>query len=162
MTLIELVVAIGIFLILAVMIFKATPNLYGSFTKAQCISNMRSLHSAFAAYISEKNHWPPVPTDLSSNDTLYDNYWIGIMRPYTQSEKVWQCPVLAKGHLKNASGDELKVHYLPTEFDATPNGPYRWPRQPWLIEIASAHGQGPLILFPDGSVQALGQLLKNN
>ncbi len=161
MTLIELIVAIAIFLILIALIFKASPSLYGAFTKAQCLSNMRSLHSAFASYVSEKGYWPPVPQDLSAHDTKYDKYWIAIMKPYTQSDAVWLCPILAKSHVKNAAGEEIKVHYSPTQFDNNSFTPYKWPRQPWLIEIANAHGTGPLILFPDGSVQSLGDLLKN-
>ena len=50
--------------------------------------------------------------------------------------------------------EELKGTYLPTRFSASsPMAAYRWGNQPWLVEIGDHHGEGMLVLFPDGSVR---------
>lgn len=144
------------------MVMGISPSVVRAVSKAQCMTNMRNLHVAFASYVNEAGHWPQQPDDLLGNDEMYDLFWTKSMYPYTQSDKVWTCPLLQKAHLQNTDGKEVKVHYLPTKFDLTKQAPYRWPGQPWLIEIANAHGQGPLILFPDGSIKSLGEILKKN
>ena len=34
-------------------------------------------------------------------------------------------------------------------------------KQPWLIEVSNIHGNGPLLLMPDGSVRNLTDLVPN-
>jgi hypothetical protein len=55
--------------------------------------------------------------------------------------------------------EEQPLHYMPAMFDATPGIARRWSTQPWLVEIANAHGQGALVCFPDGSVKSFNQIL---
>jgi hypothetical protein len=52
-----------------------------------------------------------------------------------------------------------QVHYIPTMFTSEPDIANRWATQPWLIERSDAHGQGPLICFPDGSVKSAGRVV---
>lgn len=92
--------------------------------------------------------------------TKSEDWWLKLMDPYVNTRKVWLCPILERGKVSAPSGDPLKMHYIPTQFDGTKMAPFRWPRQPWLIEMANAHGEGALILFPDGSVRSFKQVLR--
>ena len=95
-------------------------------------------------------------------DARTDAYWIDIMAPYGATPKVWLCPTLAVAGLKGPNKETLKMHYIPSQFDAKPDSPRRWPKQPWLIEMANAHGDGALISFPDGSIKSMNQVLSEN
>ena len=158
-TLIELTVAIAIVGILTSLVALNYKGVMMRVSKANCISNMRSLHVSFSSYVNDVGYWPQIPEQLVSGESDYEDWWIKTMEPYTGSEKVWLCPVLKAGHLSSADGKLLRMHYIPTQFDANRISPTRWPRQPWLIEMGNAHGDGALILFPDGSIQSLSQVL---
>lgn len=158
-TVVELVVVIGVLGILTSLLIYNSKGIMMSIARANCISNMRSLHVAFSGYVNDLGHWPQIPQQLTSGESDYENWWIDTMNPYTGTEKVWLCPVLKAGHLSSPGGKLLRMHYIPTQFDANRISPTRWPRQPWLIEMGNAHGDGALILFPDGAVQSLGQIL---
>lgn len=156
---IELSVAIAIIGLLALLVASNYKGIMMKVAKAKCVGNMRSLHVAFSSYVNDVGYWPQIPEQLASGESDYEDWWINTMQPYTGSEKVWLCPVLTAGHLSSPDGKLLRMHYIPTQFDANRISPTRWPRQPWLIEMGDAHGDGALILFPDGSIQSLGQVL---
>ena len=83
------------------------------------------------------------------------------MDPYTKSREIWKCPLLKKYGAYDSEGKKLEIHYTPTRFDARPTTPYRWEKQPWLIEVSNIHGNGPLLLMPDGSIRNLTDLVPN-
>ena len=60
------------------------------------------------------------------------------MDPYTQSREIWKCPILTKMGASAPEGERLEIHYTPTRFDARPTTPYRWEKQPWLVEVSSS------------------------
>jgi len=67
-------------------------------------------------------------------------------------DHTWQCPgILRLGKIQK-NGKTPRVHYSPTMFDGKPETPRKWPRMPWIVEIGSVHGHGPLCILPDGSV----------
>lgn len=103
--------------------------------------------------------WPQVPDAASEDSKKFEDWWMAAMDPYLDTRKVWLCPVLQRGKLALPSGQPVNMHYMPTKFDANRISPFRWSTQPWMIEIANAHGDGGLILFPDGSIKSLGQVL---
>ncbi len=158
-TLLEVVVAAAIIAILAVIIFKVSGPLIQSATKAKCVANMKSLHTAFSSYVQESGVWPQVHPSDDADPSVVEEMWLKTMDPYLSTRKVWLCPVLERAKLKSSSGTLLKMHYIPTQFDAKPNTAYKWPAMPWLIEVADAHNEGPLILFADGSVKGLRQIM---
>ena len=147
-------------MILVVLATTAYKRFLPAAAKGRCMANMRSLHISFQSYVTDHNMWPQMPLQWLDNDASYDTFWINALKPYNDDERVWQCPVLARGGLKGVSGQPLKVHYIPTMFDANPRSMYRWPRQPWLIEMGDAHGAGAHILFPDGSIRAMKEILR--
>ncbi len=123
------------------------------------MTNMRNLHVALASYVQEHDMWPQAPDITTTDSQKWEEWWMTAMDPYTGSRKVWLCPTLANGQMELPGGKPVKMHYMPTKFDANKISPYRWSTQPWLIEMANAHGNGGLILFPDGSIKELGSIV---
>lgn len=155
-TLLEVLVVLLILLILAVLV---APN-YGYFIakaeEAVCISRMRNLQTALRSYLDEHQAiWPQGPEPEASGWT---EFWLATLEPYGVPPKGWECPTIKK-KLKGTEEPAFTLHYVPTTFDATPNIAYKWATQPWLIEAANAHGKGPLIAFPDGSVTPFFRVL---
>lgn len=154
-TILELLAIIAILGIFAALII---PNYQGIVLKAQeavCKSHMRSIHVALANYLQDhQDIWPQGP--YPREKVAWETFWLDTLKPYHITESTWQCPTL-KRVLAEEPG--LKLHYAPSMFDATPGIARRWSRQPWLIERFGVHGQGPLICFPDGSIQSMARVL---
>jgi prepilin-type N-terminal cleavage/methylation domain-containing protein len=160
-TLTELLVSIAIIAILTALAIQGYSKIAASVAKGRCIGNLRNLHVSFATYIQDNGHWPQQPDFSSANSKEYQDWWLTTMDPYTQSREVWKCPLLKKYGAYGSGGSKLEIHYKPTRFDARPSTPYRWEKQPWLIEVSSIHGNGPLLLMPDGSIRNLTDLVPN-
>jgi prepilin-type N-terminal cleavage/methylation domain-containing protein len=160
-TLTELLVAIGIIAVLAALAIQGYSKITASIAKGKCITNLRNLHVAFATYVQDNGYWPQQPDFSGNYSQEYQDWWLRTMEPYTPSREVWKCPLLKKHGAYGAAGKRLEMHYVPTRFDARPTTPYRWEKQPWLIEVSNIHGNGPLLLMPDGSVRNLTDLVPN-
>ena len=162
-TLTETLVAISITAILAALTIQGYSKIAASVAKGKCISNLRNLHVAFATYVQDNGYWPQQPDFDGAYSQEYQDWWLKTMDPYTQSREVWKCPLLKKYGVRvhDADGKNLEIHYAPTRFDEKPTTPYRWEKQPWLIEVSSVHGGGPLLLMPDGSVRNLTDFVPN-
>ncbi|NBS52093.1 MAG: type II secretion system protein [Spartobacteria bacterium] len=159
-TLLEMLAAVAIVSILAALSFPGYQIYLKKARQATCMGNMRSLHASFAAYIADNNHWPPAPQVDDALDARSEIYWLSIMEPYGATSKIWLCPGINAAGLKGPNGEVPKMHYIPSQFDAKPDSPSKWPKQPWLIEMANAHGDGALISFPDGSIKSMNQVLR--
>ncbi len=81
------------------------------------------------------------------------------MKPYVDTEKAWKCPSVERLISKRRPDGRPKMHYTPSMFDPAPNAPYRWSTQPWLVEIGNMHGRGANILFPDGSIRPMDDVV---
>jgi prepilin-type N-terminal cleavage/methylation domain-containing protein len=160
-TLTELLVSVGIIAILATLAIQGYSKIVASVAKGRCIGNLRNLHVCFATYVQDNGHWPQQPDFSSAYSQQYQDWWLKTMDPYTQSREVWKCPLLKKFGAYGSEGGKLEIHYTPTRFDARPTTPFRWEKQPWLIEVSNIHGKGPLLLMPDGSVRSLTDLVPN-
>lgn len=155
-SLLELVAVLLILSILALLIIPNYQRIIASAQQVQCASNMRSIRVGLSLHMEDhKGIWPQGPPPA---DPGWAAYWISILTPYDISERTWQCPTI-RGLLRERGEGGLGLHYVPTMFDATPDIANRWATQPWLIEVADAHGQGPLICFPDGSVKPFSKVL---
>jgi prepilin-type N-terminal cleavage/methylation domain-containing protein len=156
-SLLELAVAL---LILAIASLLLVPNLGRILASAQqvvCASNMRSIRVALGTYLEDHGKVWPQGSPLAQ-EPGWSDFWVRTLAPYGIRKQTWQCPTL-RGLMKEQRLTEFGLHYAPTHFDATPNIANRWSTQPWLIEVADAHGQGPLICFPDGSVKPFTKVL---
>jgi type II secretory pathway pseudopilin PulG len=156
-TVIEVLAVVLLVLILAVFI---APNYRPLLERAQgvvCASQMRSIRLAMDGYLNDHGQvWPqsPSPQDLRA----WSDFWLSTLAPYGITPATWQCPTI-KGLLREAGDEGPSLHYTPAFFDSTPGIARRWVTQPWLVEIANAHGQGALVCFPDGSVKSFNQIL---
>lgn len=155
-TLIEVVAALLIVAILGLLLVPNMGRIIAAAQQAVCASHMRSIRLSLDSYLQDnKTVWPQGP---APQDPGWANFWLATLKPYQISEATWQCPVI-RGWARETDDPEFTLHYVPTMFDPTPNIAHRWPTQPWLIEIADAHGKGPLIAFPDGSVKSYSKVL---
>jgi Tfp pilus assembly protein PilE len=125
-----------------------------------CIANMRGITVGLHSYLQDhQNIWPQGPSP--NEEKSWQDFWLQVLKPYDIREKNWQCQAFnsalaAQGAPKN---ERPLVHYIPTLFPPTPGIATRWATQPWLIERASVHKNGPHISFPDGSVKSFSKVL---
>ncbi len=156
-TIIEILTSVTILSILVALgLYSYTPAL-NAVNAIQCSSRMRTIHSALASSLADNGFWPQ-PTETSINESL-DDWWIKELTPYGVTQKTWICPTIVKNSIK-APENLPSSSYAVSLFEKSPTAPYQWAQQPWLIEVAGNHPQGPHICFPDGSVKNLNQLLK--
>jgi type II secretory pathway pseudopilin PulG len=155
-TLLEVVAALLIVTILALLLVPNYQRIIAAAQEVQCASNMRSIRVALAHYLDDhKAIWPQGPEPGTPD---WAPFWISTLTPYGITAKVWQCPTI-RANMKESGEKEFGVHYVPTMFDPTPGIANRWSTHPWLIEVGDAHGDGPLICFPDGSVRSFSKVL---
>jgi len=158
-TLVEVIATIGILIVLSALVITVVAKLPGSADRAKSTANLRNLYLALDTYTQEQLKWPQQPDFGITQQLQYEDWWIRTMAPYGMTELTWQCPgILRLGKIQE-NRNSPRVHYSPTMFDADPRTPYRWSTQPWAIQIANVFGRGALIVFPDGSVRDMDDVL---
>jgi prepilin-type N-terminal cleavage/methylation domain-containing protein len=155
-TIVEVMAALLIVAILAVLL---VPNYSYFLAKAEevvCVSRMRNVHAGLTLYLEDRKFiWPQGPRP---EERGWAEFWVSTLEPFGVPRKHWECPTIRK--MARQQGEkEFTLHYVPTLFPDTPRIAYRWATQPWLIEIADAHGRGPLICFPDGAIKPFSKVL---
>ena len=160
-TLTELLVSIGIIAILTALAIQGYSKIAASVAKGRCIGNLRNLHVSFATYIQDNGHWPQQPDFPTAYSQQYQTWWLKTMEPYTQSREVWKCPLLKKYGAYTPRAPNWRFTTLRQGLMRGPRRRTRWEKQPWLIEVSSIHGKGPLLLMPDGSVRNLTDIVPN-
>lgn len=147
--------------ILMTMSIEAFGILKAKAERANCTSNLTNLYVAANAYVQDQKSWPQV--GLAASDTPeFATAWISVLAPYKISPANWICPT-AQRSMNNPNylaGPTLRIDYFPTAFGTGPNLPYKWPTQPWFCERGDVHGSGNLVIFANGQVQSLGDILK--
>lgn len=151
-TLIELVIVVALIAILAALVLTAYPRVFDYALKVRCMGNLRALHQAFSLYLADHESWPQPPEGQEESA-----WWISELEPFGGERKVWLCPKLQSLLQSVPPSQQPPIHYLPTLFDSNPLTPRRWSSMPWLVEFADAHGDGPLILFADGSIKSANE-----
>lgn len=162
-TLIELLTAIAIVGLLATLAVPMIEPMRARAGRLVCMANLRSLHVSMSAYLSDHKSWPQ--SDPEANDVEFDNFWLASMEPYGVTEKGWLCPTIARmtqhDRLKKSEMEQAsRLHYLPTDFDAKPITPHKFPTHPWFMETGGPHGRGNLIIRGDGSLRELQDLIE--
>jgi type II secretory pathway pseudopilin PulG len=158
-TLVEILAAMGIMIVLAALIITVVSKLPGSADRAKCSANLRNLYLALDTYTQEQMKWPQQPDFGITQQIQYEDWWMRTLAPYGMTPNTWQCPAILRLGKIQENRTSPRVHYSPTMFDADPRTPYRWSTQPWAIEIANVHGRGALMIFPDGSVRDLDDVI---
>ncbi|MEA3208962.1 MAG: hypothetical protein QOE70_2019 [Chthoniobacter sp.] len=156
-TILELVIVLLVIGILAVLLLESFQSFQARAERVRCASNLRSLHIALAAYTQDQGHWPQCPYEIGNPQ--FDNWWIREMSRYNLARINWECPTYRRMQSAGVAekDDEAMIHYVPTRFDDGQRTPYKWSTQPWAVEVGDFHGDGNLILFPDGSIKGFNQ-----
>ena len=151
-TILELLIVISIIAVLASIILALSDMIRRKAEQAACAQNMRSLFAALSAYNVDNGHFPQAP-ESTEEETFWD-FWITTFEEeYDIPRKTWICPTYRRLN-RTKDEEEMKGTYLPTRFSASSAlAAYRWGNQPWLVEIGDHHGEGMLVLYPDGSVR---------
>jgi len=164
---IELMAVLVIIAVLALLIIGTFEQIRRRSERAYCTQNLRNLYTGLASYTTQYGHWPQCPHKLGSSE--YDQWWMDELARVGINEKTWQCPTLTRenqaqlvkqDHVDLSKKKKKELQYMPTNFDEKPSTPYKWPTQPWLIEVYGGHGNGALMIFPDGSVAAFNEFLR--
>lgn len=162
-TLTELLVTIGLIAMLASigLVFNWS-KIKKKVERGGCESNLKTLYAGFSNYLTDYGEWPQIPehTNLDTGDgeEAYWRFWITTMKQkdYGISEFHWLCPTDRRERAANQKPEdreEFEGSYIPTEFDSGPDSPRAW-RQPWFLERGDFHGDGALMIMPDGSIVA--------
>ena len=165
-TLLELLTVIVVIAILAAMLLPAISSMASRMDRAKCTMNLRGLYVATEFYLQDHKKWPQIDPKLSGDKDSdeYARQWMAALEPYKVSKELWHCPTVQKALLGGQTVNKDKkpierIDYFPTPFDAKEVTPHRWAEQPWFIERGAMHGDGNLLIFPDGSVKTLGEFL---
>jgi prepilin-type N-terminal cleavage/methylation domain-containing protein len=140
-TLMELVTVILIIAILAAMIIPAFAYMRSRAERTKCITNLKSLYVAAAAYVLDTGHWPQIDA-TSLNKPEYPDTWVKTFERYNLSEQNWVCPSVQR-LLKNpdlTKRETRRVDYIATDM----------------------HGDGPLLIFASGQVKSLREVLRDS
>lgn len=159
-TLLELMTAILVISILVVMIFPVINNVQSRMEKVRCVGNLRSLHVAANLYVQEHHSWPQIPSHGIPASNVAAS-WINALQPYGLAQINFICPTTQRllGSPDLTDPNNARLDYLSTPFDSNPQTPFKWSTQPWFIESGNVHGNGNLIIFPDGHVEDLYTLM---
>ena len=163
MTLLELLTVIVVIAILAAMLLPAVANMASRMDRAKCTMNLRALYIGAEFYVQDRKQWPQIDPKLSGNKESdeYARQWMTALEPYKIFKESWHCPTVQKIMLGNQGGDKTKerIDYFPTPFDDKEITPHRWAEQPWFTERGAMHGEGNLMIFPDGSIKTLDEYM---
>jgi prepilin-type N-terminal cleavage/methylation domain-containing protein len=163
-TLLEIMTVVVIIAIIAVLLMPLVGSMRDRAQRTACASNLRSLHQAASGYIRDNGNWPQIsPVLIMRDHPSYAQQWQDALNRYGGDVKIWICPAI-QGKLGNPDYVNIpqnrRVDYIACPFDDKPGTPFLWPKQPWFLEKADIHGSGNLIVFPDGSVKDMEQVLK--
>ena len=160
-TLLEVAICVLVVGILATMLFPVLNSVQARAERSKCTANLHSLHVAASLYVQEHRMWPQIAVTESMPPKDIADAWITTFQPYGLSQINWICPTIQ--HLLQSPdiGDpeNKRVDYAATAFDSNPQSPFQWAKQPWFIESGNVHGNGNLIIFPDGHVESLNELV---
>lgn len=161
-TLTELLVTVALIALLAsVGLAFNWSKIRNKIERAGCESNLKTLYAGFSNYLSDYGEWPQMPEnenfDSGDGEEGFWEFWITTMKhkDYGISDSHWICPTDRRERAANQKPEErekFEGSYMPTPFDAGPDTPRRW-RQPWFLERGDFHGDGPLMMMPDGAIQ---------
>jgi len=159
----ELMVSVALIALLAsvALVFNWS-KIRNKVERAGCENNLKTLYAGFSNYLTDHGEWPQMPEnqtgiDEGEGEEAYWEFWITVMKDRKEgiSEATWLCPTDRRERAANQKKEErekFEGSYTVTEFDSGPDTPRAW-RQPWFLERADFHGEGALMMMPDGSIQ---------
>lgn len=150
--------------ILATILMPAASAMAARMERAKCMFNLKALFTGAEFYLQDREQWPQIPVTLLDNrdSDEYARQWIAALEPYKVSSKSWICPTVEKQvtvEQRAKAKEKVRIDYFPTPFDNKRITPHRWVTQPWFIERGAVHGSGNLIIYPDGSIKTLDDVI---
>jgi prepilin-type N-terminal cleavage/methylation domain-containing protein len=163
-TLLELLTVIVVIAILATMLIPAISNMASRMDRAKCTMNLKAVYLGTEFYLQDRKQWPQIDPRLAGKESdEYARLWMAALQPYKVSKESWHCPSVQKvmlGDIQDpAKPRKERIDYFPTTFDDKEITPHRWSGQPWFIERGAVHGEGNLMIFPDGSIKTLDDIM---
>lgn len=172
-TLLEIASVMVILGILGSLCMPLVKGFKGRAEGLKCASNMKGLGVGVQAYMADYGHWPQIANTergrglksapVSEATQNFAKQWIETLKPYGIAEATWHCPSVERQIRQQGKKEAVsasRIDYTPTVFDSKQDSPTRWPKHPWFVERGALHGTGPNVLFADGSVSNLGELMK--
>ncbi len=160
-TLLEVIISILIVAIVATMLLPVIGAFQARAERVKCTANLRNLHVAANLYVQEHRMWPQVAISARMDPGTVAGLWIDAFQPYGLTQINWICPTIQRTlqspDLSNP--ENARIDYAATNFDSKQQSPFLYSTQPWFIESGNMHGDGNLIIFPDGHVSTLNELL---
>ena len=143
--------------ILLVLTFPVVGQVQRRLEKTRCIANLRSLHVATNTYVQDHHVWPQVAVAYQADQTALATAWIEALKPYGLTQVNWICPTTQKnlGAPDLTDPKNVRVDYTAFPYGRNPQDPFRYSNQPWFIENGDVHGNGNLLIFPDGHTEEL-------
>lgn len=157
-TIMELMTVLVIITILSLFALPLYEGLEAKAAKANCSSNLKGLYVAASGHLQDKGQWPQIdPALLEASEKSYFKAWIKAFEPYGVSHKSWICPTIQRAFNDPPywEDEHFRTDYVAMPFDARQFAPHEYTTQPWFLEKADAHGDGNLLIYGDGSVDAL-------
>jgi prepilin-type N-terminal cleavage/methylation domain-containing protein len=159
-TLLEVITAILVMAILAVLAAPVYSNFQAKAQRLKCGENVKSIGLGISAYLADYQKWPQMAVETrrpeaSQADSAEAVQWVNLLNPYGIPEANWHCPTIESQIRGSGNKNALKtkrIDYAPTSFGSDPDAPRKWPKHPWLVERGAPHGTGPWILLSDGSL----------
>jgi type II secretory pathway pseudopilin PulG len=152
--------------ILAVLLMPVLGQMRERAQRVQCMSNLRSLAAGAELYLQQNGSWPQItmPDDSDAAELAFAKAWIAALAPFGPTQKSWICPTVQNlsGNPDLTKPENVRIDYGMTTFNDKPTTPHQWPRQPWFAEAQDVHGNGPLIIFTDGSITDLNTIAKKH
>jgi prepilin-type N-terminal cleavage/methylation domain-containing protein len=159
-TILELLTVIVVIAILSTMAIGGWVSIRDKARRSACVNNLKGLHVAMSGYLTDNGGiWPQVPTD-NLKDPNYALSWIKALQPYKLAPVNWICP-----SVQAAIGVDYnhfpRLDYLPTPFGTAPRVAFRYATQPWFIERADIHGDGNLVIYANGGVKSMNEVVRD-
>lgn len=150
--------------ILATMLMPATTAIIEKMARAKCSMNLKTLYVATESYLQDQRHWPQIVVRENDKSETYAKEWMATLHPYGVSKESWHCPTVQKTidadiAAKERDKEKERIDYFATPFDDRQMSPHAWAGQPWFIERGAVHGVGNLLIFPDGSIKSLDEII---
>ncbi len=161
-TLLEILTVLVVIGILIVLLMPAFAAVQARAARANCVNNLRGLYTGANLYLQERQHWPQIKAK-SIRDPQYALDWVAALSPYQIAHKNWICTTVQR-QLRSpdyTKGESARIDYYGTPFDTKPQTPFKWSAQPWFIERGDVHGDGQLLIFADGQITSLQDVVKH-
>lgn len=159
-SLLEVMTVLVIVAIVVTMIIPLVRGLQSKAERANCTANLRTLYVAADAFVQQQGYWPQIPP-ADTYGAEHALAWIAALEPYSVGRVNWICPSVQR-QLRNpdySRNENARIDYLATPFDTGSRSPYKWPTQPWFIERGDVHGEGQMLIFANGQIKSLREVL---